>query len=64
MPLAKAGLAGLKAGTPVSKFKAFSQRWAGVYPAAVSEKIGDHADDATSNATYPLHNKSCVTVGK
>jgi hypothetical protein len=61
VPLAEAGLAGLKAGTVVSGFTVTTKRWVGA--ASTGQVVGDAVDTATSTATYKVGWPSCVRVG-
>lgn len=64
LPLAEAGLAGVKAATPITAFRVVTRRWAGAAEAGAGQSVGDDVDVATSPATYPAAGKSCVVVGR
>lgn len=64
VPLAQAGLGGVKAATPITSFQVVAQRWAGAASAGMGQVVGDPVDTATGRLTYPAHGRSCVVVGR
>ena len=64
VPLAEAGLAGVKAATPITTFKVTTSRWLGAASARQGQPFGDPVDTATGRLTYPAHGRSCVVVGR